>query len=138
MKISPKAMRAALSDPEIMSAVKRVDVKSLNDKGIDVFSDMIVLKNESNEKTGMIDHRSVKWSEEEVERRYFETIKEINVYGTGFAKLLLSQHQKMIETRSDFNNKQISGFRKVIICLWHNIKVVKGLLLDDNVRIGTQ
>jgi len=138
MKISPKAMARALSDKKIMLALEKNDMNFLANNGFEVVSGIITVKNEVSDKTGLLDHRKMKWDVDETRKRYFDSVKEINVHGNDFARQLLSQHEKLIECRTDFNDKQISGFRKVLICLWHNIKIVKGIVIDDSEHIRSE
>lgn len=128
MKISPKAMSKVLSDPSYLGFVENEDVESLKNNGFDIVSDMVLLKGECNNKTGFLDHRGVKWDVEETNKRYFDCVKEINTYGNQFSRELLSQHETMIESRTDFNKEQIAAYRRVIVCSWHNIKIVRGIL----------
>jgi len=130
MKISPKAMEKVISDPVCFGFVKNEDVDSLRSHGFDVVSDMVLLKGECRNKTGLLDHRSVKWSLEESNRRYFDCVKEINTYGNQFSRELLSQHEVIVERRTDFNKEQLASYRKLLVCSWHNIKIVRGISVN--------
>ena len=76
------------------------------------------------DKDTMINHREI--TEEDcdiVEEKYFKDVIEIKDSDDQMMKVTLVGHIKMIEERADFTKCQKTARRKIIIAMWHNIKV---------------